>query len=93
MASNNDSIWVYNPSFPLAVVGCVIYSLLFVATTYTTWVKHRAWFFSAVVVGAAVEVAGYACRVYSAKNQAVLVSQPSKRKPPHRQHGDSTATP
>ncbi|ATY59599.1 RTA1 domain [Cordyceps militaris] len=73
MASNNDSIWVYNPSFPLAVVGCVIYSLLFVATTYTTWVKHRAWFFSAVVVGAAVEVAGYACRVYSAKNQAVLI--------------------
>ncbi|KAM3446242.1 hypothetical protein MY3296_009857, partial [Beauveria thailandica] len=35
-------------------------------------VVHRAWFYSAVVVGAAVEVAGYACRAYSAKNQTVL---------------------
>ncbi|TQV98136.1 hypothetical protein V2A60_006181 [Cordyceps javanica] len=73
MADDDTSIWVYNPSFPLAVVGCVVYCILFAATAYTTWVKHRAWFFSAVVVGAAIEVAGYVCRVYSAKNQTVLV--------------------
>ncbi|KAJ3497985.1 hypothetical protein NLG97_g1481 [Lecanicillium saksenae] len=72
MSNDDTSIWVYSPSFPLAVVGCVVYCLLFIATTYTSWIKHRAWFFSTVVVGAAVEVAGYVCRVYSAKNQTVL---------------------
>lgn len=79
MANDDTSIWIYNPSFPLAVTGCVVYSLLFVAITYLTWIKHRAWFFSAVVVGAAVEVAGYICRVYSAKHQTVLVSEAAKK--------------
>ncbi|KAM0740620.1 hypothetical protein ACQRIT_005804 [Beauveria bassiana] len=74
MSNEDRSIWAYNPSFPLAVVGCIVYSLLFVAITYTTWIKHRAWFFSAVVVGAAIEVAGYVCRAYSAHNQSVLNS-------------------
>lgn len=74
MADDDTSFWAYNPSFPLAVVGCVIYVILFIATTYFTWFKHRAWFFSTVVVGAAIEVAGYVCRVYSAKSQTVLVS-------------------
>ncbi|KAM3543449.1 hypothetical protein ARSEF1564_003690 [Beauveria bassiana] len=73
MSNEDRSIWAYNPSFSLAVVGCIVYSLLFVAIIYTTWIKHRAWFFSAVVVGAAIEVAGYVCRAYSAKNQSVLV--------------------
>ncbi|KAM3435971.1 hypothetical protein NHJ13734_005304 [Beauveria thailandica] len=73
MSDEDRSIWAYNPSFPLAVVGCIVYGLLFIAITYTTWIKHRAWFFSAVVVGAMVEVAGYVCRAYSAKNQTVLV--------------------
>ncbi|OAA70285.1 RTA1 domain protein [Cordyceps fumosorosea ARSEF 2679] len=73
MANDDSSIWVYSPSFPLAIVGCVVYCLLFIAITYTTWIKHRAWFFSTVVVGAAVEVAGYVFRVYSTKHQTVLV--------------------
>ncbi|KAJ4150203.1 hypothetical protein LMH87_010963 [Akanthomyces muscarius] len=73
MANDDNSIWVYSPSFPLAVVGCVVYSILFITITYTTWIKHRAWFFSTVVVGAAIEVAGYVCRVYSAKHQTILV--------------------
>ncbi|KAM3427604.1 hypothetical protein MY4824_009326 [Beauveria thailandica] len=73
MSNDDRSIWAYNPSFPLAVVGCIVYGLLFIAITYTTWIKHRAWFFSAVVVGAAIQVAGYVCRAYSAKNQTVLV--------------------
>ncbi|KAM3562974.1 hypothetical protein MY1884_001519 [Beauveria asiatica] len=73
MSNEDRSIWAYDPSFPLAVVGCIVYGLLFIAITYTTWIKHRAWFFSAVVVGAAIEVAGYVCRAYSAKNQTVLV--------------------
>ena len=75
MANDDSSIWVYSPSFPLAVVGCVVYSILFITITYTTWIKHRAWYFSTVVVGAAIEVAGYVCRVYSAKHQTVLVSE------------------
>lgn len=73
--SDDTTIWPYSPSFPLAVVGCIIYALLFISITYLTWIKNRAWFFSVVVVGAAIEVGGYVCRVYSAKHQTVLVSR------------------
>lgn len=69
-----DSIWMYDPSFALAIVGCVVYSLLFIAITHLTFIRYRSWYFTVVVVGAAIEVAGYASRVYSTKNQSELVS-------------------
>lgn len=73
-----DSIWMYDPSFALAIVGCVVYSLLFVAITYLTFIRYRSWYFTVVVVGAAIEVAGYVSRVYSTKNQSELVSMATR---------------
>ncbi|KAI9151850.1 RTM1 [Paramyrothecium foliicola] len=68
MAEEQVIVWMYNPSFPLAVVGCVVYGLIFLAISYTTIIKYRAWFFLVVVVGAAIEVAAYILRAYSVKN-------------------------
>lgn len=74
MAEEEVSVWMYNPSFPLAVVGAVIYSIIFLAITYTTLIKYRAWYFVVVVVGAAIEVVAYITRAYSVKNPSELVS-------------------
>ena len=71
--SDDDIVWMYNPSLALAILGSVVYGLLFIAITYITFVRYRAWFFTVVVVGAAVEVAGYVLRAYSASHQTALV--------------------
>ncbi|EFY91230.1 RTM1-like protein [Metarhizium acridum CQMa 102] len=72
MADDKD-VWMYNPSFALAVIGTIVYGLIFIAMTYLTFFRYRAWYFTVVVVGAAVEVAGYVLRAYSAKNRTILV--------------------
>lgn len=74
MANDEESVWMYEPNFPLAVVGCIAYGLLLIAITYFTWFRFRAWYFSVVVIGTLVEVAGYVCRAYSVKHQTVIVS-------------------
>ncbi|KAK4097367.1 RTA1-domain-containing protein [Parathielavia hyrcaniae] len=68
MADEPTSIWMYNPSFAVAVLATVLYGLVFLFISYLTLIKYRAWFFTCVVVGAAIEVAGYALRCYSIKN-------------------------
>lgn len=73
MEPKEESVWIYDPSFPLAIVGCIIYGLIFLIITYLTFIKYRAWYFSVVVVGGAVELLGYASRVYSTKHQTELV--------------------
>lgn len=70
--SDSDSVWMYNASFPLAIVGTVIYSLIFLLISYQTLLKHRAWFFFAVPIGAAIEVAAYILRSYSIKHDTQL---------------------
>ena len=72
MAESED-VWLYNPSFALAVFATVIYGLIFIAISYLTLIKYRAKYFIVVVVGATVEVAGYILRVYSIKNKSQLV--------------------
>jgi branched-subunit amino acid ABC-type transport system permease component len=72
MAEDHD-VWMYNPSFALAVIGAVVYGLIFMAIAYQTFIRYKAWYFTVVVVGAAVEVAGYILRAYSAKNRTILV--------------------
>ncbi|KAK3299541.1 RTA1 like protein-domain-containing protein [Chaetomium fimeti] len=67
MADEQSSIWPYDPSFPVTILATVLYGLVFLAIFYLTVIKYRAWFFTAVVVGAAVEVLGYALRCYSIK--------------------------
>jgi hypothetical protein len=75
MADEPTSIWMYNPSFALAVLGSVLYGLVFIWIFYLTVIKHRAWFFTCVVIGAGIEVAGYGLRCYSIKKQADVVSR------------------
>ncbi|KAF4446530.1 hypothetical protein F53441_9835 [Fusarium austroafricanum] len=70
--ANKESIWMYNPSFALAVLGAVVYGTIFLGIAYLTLIKYRAWYFIVVVVGAAVEVAAYSLRVYSVKNQSEI---------------------
>lgn len=69
-----DSKWVYEPNVPLAIIGSIVYGVLFIAITHLTFIKYRAWWFTVVVIGSAIEVASYILRAYSAKNQSELVS-------------------
>ncbi|KAJ4227175.1 hypothetical protein NW759_004544 [Fusarium solani] len=70
--ADKESIWMYNPSFALAIIGTIVYSIIFLVNSYLTLIKYRAWFFIVVVIGSAIEVAAYILRSYSAKNQSEL---------------------
>ncbi|GKT57781.1 RTA1 domain containing protein [Colletotrichum tofieldiae] len=72
MARPETSIWPYDPSFPLAVVGAVLYGIVFVWIFYLTVIRYRAWYFTVVVVGATFEVSAYVLRAYSARNQTEI---------------------
>ncbi|KFA63593.1 hypothetical protein S40285_04112 [Stachybotrys chlorohalonatus IBT 40285] len=69
---SQETAWMYDPSFPLAVLGSVLYGIVFIAISYLTLIKYRARYFIAVVIGAAIEVAAYCVRSYSSRNQAEL---------------------
>ena len=68
MADDDAVVWMYTPSFALAVLASILYGIVFFCISYLTVIKYRAWYFTCVVVGAAVEVTGYAMRCYSVKN-------------------------
>lgn len=72
-----QSIWAYNPNFPLAVTGTILYGFVFLVIGYQTIFQYRSWFFLTVVLGAAIEVAGYGLRAYSTQNQLEVVSLPA----------------
>ncbi|KAL0934856.1 rta1 domain-containing protein [Colletotrichum truncatum] len=59
------SVWLYEPSLPLAIVGTIVYTLIFAWITYLTAFKYRSWYFICVPIGAFCEVIGYAMRCYS----------------------------
>ncbi|KAH7013520.1 RTA1 like protein-domain-containing protein [Ilyonectria destructans] len=70
--AESDSIWMYNPSFALAILGTVAYGIIFIITSYQTLIKYRAWYFVVVPIGATVELVAYIFRTYSVKNQSAL---------------------
>ncbi|KAJ4160572.1 hypothetical protein NW754_003691 [Fusarium falciforme] len=70
--ADKESIWMYNPSFALAIIGTIVYGIIFLVISYLTLIKYRAWFFIVVVIGSAIEVAAYILRSYSAKNQSEI---------------------
>ncbi|KAI5467780.1 RTA1 like protein-domain-containing protein [Mariannaea sp. PMI_226] len=72
MAESDDSVWMYNASFALSLIGTIVYSIIFFIISYLTLIKYRAWYFLIVPIGAAVEVAAYILRTYSIKNDTVL---------------------
>ncbi|KAF4945413.1 hypothetical protein FGADI_11915 [Fusarium gaditjirri] len=69
---DQESIWMYDPSFPLAVVGAVVYGIIFLVIAYLTLIKYRAWYFIVVVIGSAIEVAAYSLRIYSVQNPSEI---------------------
>jgi hypothetical protein len=75
-ASDPNSIWLYNPSFALAIVAAILYFMPAYAQLYLTVLqrngrRHR--YFLCPLVGATMEVAGYAVRAVSTKKQANIV--------------------
>ncbi|KAH7151907.1 RTA1 like protein-domain-containing protein [Dactylonectria estremocensis] len=71
--ADSDSVWMYNPSFALSVIGTVVYGIIFLIISFQTLIKYRAWFFLVVPIGAALEVVAYILRTYSTKNQTALI--------------------
>jgi hypothetical protein len=71
---NPDSIWLYNPNFPLAIVGAVLYSIPMVIQLYLTVLKYKSYYFIPVLIGACLEVGGYIARAVSIKQQTEIVS-------------------
>ncbi|EWG42071.1 hypothetical protein FVEG_15388 [Fusarium verticillioides 7600] len=69
---DQESIWMYDPSFPLAVIGTVVYGIIFLDIAYLTLIKYRAWYFIVVVIGSAIEVAAYSLRIHSVQNQSEI---------------------
>jgi ABC-type uncharacterized transport system permease subunit len=67
------TVWMYTPSFALAVIASILYGLVFLWISHLTIIKYRAWFFICIVIGAAIEVAGYALRCFSIKNPTSVV--------------------
>lgn len=68
-----DHIWLYNPSFPLAIVAAVLYFIPAVIQFYQTIIKYKSYYFIAVFIGALLEVVGYAVRAVSIKNPTQIV--------------------
>jgi hypothetical protein len=72
--SDPNSIWLYDPKFPLAVVFAVLYSIPMVVQFFQTAIQYRAWWFFVILVGAILEVAGYAARIAAIKQPHTIVS-------------------
>ncbi|KAF5519377.1 Protein RTM1 [Colletotrichum aenigma] len=67
-AAKDWSVWLYEPSLPLAIVGTIMYAAVFVWVTYLTAFKYRSWYFVCVPIGASLEVVGYAMRCHSTQD-------------------------
>ncbi|KAF2129543.1 hypothetical protein P153DRAFT_340500 [Dothidotthia symphoricarpi CBS 119687] len=69
--------YIYDPSIPLAVIGAIIFSLIFSLSIYQ-YLRHRSWFFWAAIVGVIMLALGHICRLVSAldenKNLPFLIS-------------------
>ena len=68
-----DHIWLYNPSFVLAILAAVFYFIPAVIQLYQTLIKYKSYYFIALFIGAILEVVGYAVRAVSIKNPTSIV--------------------
>jgi hypothetical protein len=73
----NDSIWLYNPSFPLSILAAILYTFPMAIQFYQTVFHYRSWYFLPVLIGAMLEVGGYIARAYSTSHQDQIVGLPS----------------
>jgi hypothetical protein len=60
-------IYGYTPSFALAVLGAVLFALLFLVHLAQA-IRHRTWYFITFSIGLAFEIVGYIARNLSAKS-------------------------
>lgn len=74
--SSENSIWLYQPSFPLAIVFAALYLIPMLWQLYLAVFKHKSCYFIVVTIGAALEVGGYIARAVSIKHDTEIVSTP-----------------
>ena len=74
-APKDWSVWLFEPSLPLAIVGTVVYTIATIWISYLTCYKYKAWYFVCVPIGGLCQVTGYAMRAYSTKHHQDIVSQ------------------
>ena len=76
-----DSIWLYNPNFPLAIVAAALYAVPMLIQFWQTVFRYKSYYFIVVFFGALLEVAGYTARAVSVKNYTEVVSKDIQREP------------
>lgn len=88
----DESIWLYSPSFALAIVVTIIYAVPTAILAWQTIIKYHSWFFLCVLIGSALEVGGYSVRAVSTKKLSDIVSitRPSQCSPFHNQFSRPT---
>ncbi|KAK8062543.1 hypothetical protein PG997_014640 [Apiospora hydei] len=62
------SVWLFEPSLPLAIVATVVYIIATIWISYLTCYRYKAWYFVSVPIGGLCQVTGYAMRAYSTQN-------------------------
>ncbi|KAF8867134.1 RTA1 like protein [Acephala macrosclerotiorum] len=68
MASVQMVYYYYAPSLPAAIVVAVLFTLAFIATV-VQFMRYKSWVWTAMVVAAGMESAGYILRCLSTQNQ------------------------
>ena len=76
IAEIGESIWTYEPNFPLSIVAAALYLIPLVVQGYQTFIKYRSYYFWVVFFGALLEVGGYAARAVSIKHLDQIVRTP-----------------
>ena len=71
--TQSSSIFLYNPTFALAIVFAVLYLIPLSIQFWQTILKYKAWYFVVVVTGAVLEVSGYVVRAVATKNLSSIV--------------------
>lgn len=65
--SDPNSIWLYDPTFALAIVFAILYSIPMAIQFLQTITLYKSYYFIVVLVGVCLEVGGYAARAASIK--------------------------
>ncbi|KAH9210276.1 RTA1 like protein-domain-containing protein [Leptodontidium sp. 2 PMI_412] len=71
MASSNDSPFGYNASFPLAIVGAILFCLVGIIHFYQFF-RYQTYCFYPMLLALIMEMAGFISRVYSIHHTTVL---------------------
>jgi hypothetical protein len=82
-----ESIWTYDPNYPVSIVFAVFYAIPLFVQTYQTFIRYRSYYFWVVFAGALLEVGGYAARTVAIKHLDQIVrSLPPKKKNQRSSH-------